>query len=424
VDRLVKCPGATGPGAGAWLLLGLSLLVASPALAAGAPGVAEPEWIQLRGEKVVRLQAAGAGQSAAQRAEQANLALGVALEGEPAVARIVPEGGAVIIHLGAVPVVTLTDDDARAAGAASLQAHAATVASRLDAVMRSERRRASLAGLVFSISLLVFAGLLAWLLARRLSTLEGQLVRWLSPRPGARPLIVAGVDVTHAATPPVARAMALRVSRLLAQALVLWIWVLFALSLFPESRPAAEWLLRAVLVPVADLAKRLGGALPGLVAAGVIAAVAAAGVRTLRLVFEQAARGEASVPLVSPERAPAIGRLARALVVLLAVLLAAPLLAGGEGNALGRLGEAALLTLALALVPLAAGALAGLPLLFGPRLHLGDRVEVSGHTGRVTAFGVLGLELEEPGGGRTAIPWLLTLAHPLRRLPPAPGDEP
>ena len=424
MDRLVKCTGTAGPGVGAWLLLGLSLLVAAPALAAGAPGVLEPEWIHLRGERVVRLQAPLGGQSAAQRAEQANLALGAAVEGAPAEARIVPEGEVLVVQLGAIPVVTLSGDDARAAGAASLEAHAATVASRLDAVMRSERRRASLAGLVFSISLLVFAGLLAWLLVKRLSTLERQLARRLSPRPGARPLTVAGVDVTHAATPPMARAMALRLSRLLAQALVAWIWVLFALSLFPESRSAAEWLLRAALEPVAGLARRLGGALPGLVAVGVVAALAAAGVRTLRLVFEQAARGEASVPLVGAERAPAVGRLARALVVLLAVLLAAPLVAGGEGNALGRLGEAALLTLSLALVPLAAAALAGVPLLFGPRLHLGDRVEVSGRTGRITAFGVLGLELEEPGGGRTSIPWLLTLAHPVRRLPPAPGDAP
>ena len=135
------------------------------------------------------------------------------------------------------------------------------------------------------------------------------------------------------------------------------------------------------------------------------------------------ARGEGSLPLVAPDRAVALGRLTRAGVVVVALLLAAPLVAGGDGNALGRLGEGALLTLGLALVPLAAAALAGLPWLLGRVARLGDRVEVAGRSGRITAFGALALELEEPGGGRVAVPWLLTLFHPVRILPPSPDDE-
>jgi small-conductance mechanosensitive channel len=233
---------------------------------------------------------------------------------------------------------------------------------------------------------------------------------------------VAGVDVSHAAAPPGVRAAALFLARLLAQLLVAWIWVLFALSLFPGSRPAADWLLLNALHPAGDLARRLGASLPGLVGVAILAILALAAVRTLRLLFDQAARGEATLPLVSRDRAQALGRVLRALVVLLAVLLAAPLVAGGEGNALGRVGEAALLAVALALVPLAANTLAGLPVLLGRSLQLGEQVEVAGRAGHVIAFGALGLELVDSAGGRTTVPWLLTLLHPLRRLPPAPRD--
>jgi hypothetical protein len=119
----------------------------------------------------------------------------------------------------------------------------------------------------------------------------------------------------------------------------------------------------------------------------------------------------------------ALGRLARAAVVVLAIVLAAPLVAGGEGNAVGRMGEAILLTMALALVPLAANALAGLPRLLGRGLQVGDRAELAGRSGRVNALGALGLELEEPDGGRTVVPWLLTLIHPLRLRPPPPDEK-
>lgn len=405
------------------LLLAALVLGAGPAVAAGGPGALEPGWVHLRDEKIVRLEAPRGGRTAAQRAEEANRLVGEALGGEAAGVRAVEDGEAVVIHLGPVPVLTLDAADARAAGAASLEAFAAGVAARLEAALRIERRRAGAASLVFSISLLVFAGLLAWLLIRRLSSLELQLGRWLGPAAGARPLQVAGVDVARAAATPATRTAVLRLARLIAQGVVIWIWMLFALSVFPASRPGAEWLLRAVLGPVADLAARLGRAVPALIAVGVIALLASAAMRTLRLVFDGVARGEGSLPLVGPDRAVALGRLTRAGVVVVALLLAAPLVAGGDGNALGRLGEGALLTLGLALVPLAAAALAGLPWLLGRVARLGDRVEVAGRSGRVTAFGALALELEEAGGGRVAVPWLLTLFHPVRILPPSPDDE-
>jgi hypothetical protein len=408
--------------ASTWSLLALALAAAPPAQAAGGAGTLGPEWVHLRGQQVLLVQVPRAERSAVHRAEEANRALVLALEREPAEVRVVPEGEALVLQVGPVPIVALVAADAQAAGATSLEVHAAAVAARLEAALRAERRRAALAGTVFQVSLLVFAGLIAWLLLRRLSTLERQLGRWLSLRSGARPLTVAGVDVSHAAAPPGVRAAALFLARLLAQLLVAWIWVLFALSLFPRSRPAADWLLRTALDPVGDLARRLGASLPGLIGVGGLAILTLAAVRTLRLLFDQAARGEATLPLVSRERAQALGRVLRTLVVLLAVLLAAPLVAGGEGNALGRLGEAALLALSLALVPLAANTLAGLPVLLGGGLQLGEQVELAGRAGHVIAFGALGLELVEAGGGRTTVPWLLTLLHPLRRLPPAPRD--
>src|SRR4029434_8060744 len=133
---------------------------------------------------------------------------------------------------------------------------------------------------------------------------------------------------------------------------VVYVWVLFVLSLFGPTREYGARLTGSVLRPAGAMLGRAGAALPMLVVAALLGLVVALVVRTLRLVFESIARGETTVRWISAELATPVGVLLRGAIVVLAVLVAAPLITGEDTGALSRLGTAVLLALALAAVPL------------------------------------------------------------------------
>ena len=401
----------------------LALLLAAllPGLAAAAGPSAPPDagggWIKLREARLVELSAPLEERSAEARARQASGALRMlAEERSPGPTTVEPRGEGRLILVGGTPVLELGPADAAAAGA-SLEALAATVATRMDAALRAERRRLELQAVVFNVSLAVFTGLLAFLLLRRLPLLELQLARRLR-RAGPGAVRIAGVEVADQASTSTVTGLALRAARLLTQLAVIGLWLLGALSIFPQSRGLAERLLRGLLEPSLVVLARVLGAVPALLAVAVLAALAVFAARALLAVMAAAAAGQTSLRWVRSDRASAIGRLGAGLVALLAVVLAVPLLGGADGGVADRLALALMVAAALAGAPLLASAAAGLPLLLASRPHLGDQVEVGGQAGTLSALGALSLELTTTDGGTTRIPYLLLLVKPLRRFGP------
>ena len=84
------------------------------------------------------------------------------------------------------------------------------------------------------------------------------------------------------------------------QIVVLYVWVLFVLSLFGATREYGADFTGSVLSPAAALLGRAGAALPMLVVVAVFALVVALVFRTLRLFFESVARGETRLRWISP----------------------------------------------------------------------------------------------------------------------------
>ncbi|HUL59706.1 MAG TPA: hypothetical protein VLU43_10545 [Anaeromyxobacteraceae bacterium] len=360
-----------------------------------------------------------AGRTPEERARAATEALSAALARDPAAsARVEPRAGAALILVGSAPVIEIGPEDAAAAGAGAAEVHAAAVAARIDAALHAERARLAAQSAVFSFSLLVFAGLVAFLLLRRLPAVEAQVAAALQARAGASSLRVAGVQVATEAEASGAVRAGLRGARFLAQAIIVWLWALVGLSLFPWTRPWAERAVRLVVDPVAALTGRAGRAVPAVLAAAALAILVAIALRTLRAVLAAAARGEAAFRGVRADRARALSGVLSVALVLAGVVFAAPLLGGG--SVIAKIGEAAVLAAGLAAVPVLACGLAGLPLLLGRAVHVGDAVEAGGRAGRVVAFGPLSLELEDEAGARVHVPYLLALVRPLRIVPGRP----
>lgn len=407
------------PPAALLLVLAPLLALLLPGLAAAAPAAAPDaggHWVKLREARLVELTAPLGERTAEARAREASGALRLLSEGRrPGPTTVEPRGEGRLVLVGGAPLLELGPADAAAAGA-SLESLAAGVATRVDAALRAERRRLEAQEVVFNVSLLVFTGLLAFLLLRRLPLLEAQLARRLHRAGGA--VRIAGVEVADQAATTTLGGLALRGARLLTQLAVVGIWLLGGLSIFPQSRGLAERLLRSLLEPSLGVLGRALSAVPALLAAAVLAALAVFAARALLAVMAAAAAGQTSLRWVRADRAAALGRLGAGLLALLAVMLAVPLLGGEGGGVADRLALALLVAVALAGAPLLASAAAGLPLLLAERPRLGDPVEVGGLSGSLSSLGALSLELTGTDGATTRIPYLLLLVRPIRLAGP------
>jgi small-conductance mechanosensitive channel len=402
------------------------LLLLAGSVAAAAPeekaGEAPHGVIRIREHTVLELRVARGVRSAQVRGRDATETLTHVLElPGPDLVKVEPRDDAVALMVGETPIVELTADDARAVGTGDLTLYAAVAAQRLDAALKAERRRLQIQDAVFSVSLAVFISLLAFLALRLVGRLGAQLQSSvLADRERVPALRLGTVEVASRRAVRGAVRLGLLVGTRILQVVVLYVWVLFVLSLFTATREYGSRLTGSVLHPAGAILGRAGGALPMLVVATLFALAVALVVRTLRLFFESIGRGETHVRWISTELAVPVGRLLRAAIVVLALLFAAPLITGEDTGALSRLGTAVLIALTLAAVPVLASVAVGLPTVLGRTVRPGDMVELAGRRGKVRAVTLLGVELEDAEGAELSVPHLVAFLHPSRALGSAP----
>jgi small-conductance mechanosensitive channel len=267
----------------------------------------------------------------------------------------------------------------------------------------------------------VFISLLAFLALRLVGRLGTQFQETvLSDRERVPALRFGKVEVASRRAVRGAIRLGLLVGTRIVQLVVLYVWVLFVLSLFSSTREYGSRLTGSVLHPAAAILGRAGGALPMLVVAALFGLAVALVVRTLRLFFESIGRGETHVRWISAELAVPVGTLLRAAIIVLALLFAAPLITGEDTGALSRLGTAVLIALTLAAVPVLASVAVGLPMVLGHSVRPGDMVEIGGRRGQVRAVTLLGVDLEDAEGAELRVPHLVAFFHPSRALGSSP----
>lgn len=400
--------------------------VEAPAAAAPAPAPAPaappPAWVRLRDTRVFELRVAHGDVGPEERARAASEALARALGAErTGRASVEPKGRGAVIRLAGVTIVELWPEDAAAAGEARLESLAVEVTARLDEAVAAERRRRTLQDWVFSFSLAVFSGLVAVVLLRRLVRLEADLEQWADARPGRLPaLSVGGVEVASPAAVRGGLRVALRGARVLAQVAVAWVWLLFALSVFPQTASTGARLRDTALAPVTELVGRLGRALPLLAVFAVAAAVLWLVLRSVRLFLGSVARGETHLGWLPADLAPSVSAVLRGAIVVGALAFAAPLIGGSESGALAIAGAVALAAVGLSVVPLLATVALGLPAVFGRAYRPGERAELAGRRGLVREVGLLGIRLKDDEGGELRVSHLAAALHPAWVAPAEP----
>ena len=327
------------------------------------------------------------------------------------------DGDVAIVLVGQSPIVQLTQSDCDAAGESTLDVYAGGIASKVRDALDAEGRRAAIAKSVFSVSLVVFFGLIAFYLIRKLGEFEETARQFVDNRPDRELSIkVQKIEIMRPATLRSSAVMAISLGKWLGQLGIAYAWLVVALSLFEATRNYTQRLTGFVLGPVSQLMERLAGSLPLLVVAGVAALSVFVLVRFVGLFFASVSRGETPLPWLPADLAAPTSVLLRSAIVIAALVFAAPIVTGDANGALARAGGIVLIALGLASTPLLASGIVGITVLFGRRLRLGEFAEVGGTVARIAAINLLEIRLVDVHRSELRVPHLLCLFRPVRVL--------
>lgn len=388
---------------------------ARPDASASAKGD-KPRDIRIHENLVFRLRAGHGSETLDQRAHSVEEALGAAIENaSPEDVHVEQQADVAVVFIGKTPVVQLYPHDAQLAGDASLQVHAAAVAAQVREAISSEQKRSAIASTVFSFSLVIFFGLLALYLIRKVGDWAHRARAFVRDNPDSIPALrVQSIEVIRPALLRGALLLTLSFGKWVLQLGIAYSWLVFALSLFSSTRAYTERLTGFVFAPVSALFGRFAASLPVLLVAGIAAFAVYVLVRFVGLFFAGVARGETVLPWLPADLAEPTSLLLRAAIVIGALVFGAPVVTGDPEGALARSGAVLLGALALASTPLLACAGTGAVGLFLRRLRVGDFAEFGGRTGRVRGVGLLEVVLEDAEGCEVRVPHLLSLVHPTR----------
>jgi hypothetical protein len=380
---------------------------------------AAPAYIQIEERHLCAIHVAHAGHSADERAQRASHVLEQALEeGRVDEVRVGFEGTTAVVYIGNAPVVQLTEEDAVAAGDASVAVHADGCAAAIRQGLRTELRRRNIANLAFSVSLIVLSGLLAFLLLGTVSRTALRLSTLFEARESVPALTIGKIELLTPAAVRVTVSTTISIAKPIAQIVIVLGWLLSSMSLLPITEALGRRWTGYVLVPLTTFLSRVGAALPlvVLLAIGVFTLIVL--LRFLRVFFDSVAQGGIHLSWLPPERAVPVSVVIRAVVIVGSLLAAAPLVTGdaAEWGALRIVGVALTAAIVLALAPMLANVALGTFALYAGRLKPDTFVEVGPHSGRLTAITLSELQILDRAGATVHVPHFTTLFRELRIL--------
>ncbi|HEY6080056.1 MAG TPA: mechanosensitive ion channel family protein [Polyangiaceae bacterium] len=374
--------------------------------------------VKLSDDAVFALRATYHGKSPEQRAKEASALLKSVFESETSSEVVISRRGDVaVLSVGRIPIIELDEEEAKLAGASSLDVHASTVAAAIHEKLIRDRRRADIAKSAFSFSLVIFFGLIAFYLIRKLGEFAERARAWLEARPDRElSLRFQGVEFLRPAMVRSTSLLALGVLKWLTQLGVAYTWLVVVLSLFDSTRDYTQKLTGFVVAPLSQLMTRLATSLPLLVVAVLAGLAVFVLVRFVGLFFASVARGETPLGWMPNDLAGPTSILLRTGIVLGSLIFLAPVVTGDADGVVGRVGLIALVALGLAATPVLACGSVGVIWLYGRRLRAGEYVELGAYRGRVTELNLLELRLQVTDRTELRVPHLLTLMRPLRVL--------
>lgn len=419
-----------GHAAWCWLLAGLLWafmgsvraqphdLSAPPPATASQPVHATP--LVLNNRKIITFRTDLLGDSPADRAELAQLAIAHALQAHgPGVVTRVPLGEAVRLELDGQPLFFMLPGDLGGPRPASLlDAASQDVAQRLQTAVNETRERTDPRQWAKGAAYALLASLVVYLLMRLLLTVRHRMavrVHNMLRNQGAQRQLGTWVEgyANHARN-------ATRVATLtITWALILLVvdaWVTFVFHQFAYTRPWGERSTAWLLALLGQFASAIASAVPGLLTAALVFLLARAVARATDNVLQRVESGELQLSWLDADTALPTRRLSTAAIWLFALAMAYPYLPGADSEAFKGVSVLAGLMLSLGASSVVGQALAGLSLMYSRSLRVGEFVKVGDVEGTVAGIGMFTTRIHTGMGEEVNLPNSVMFSQPIRNF--------
>ena len=319
-------------------------------------------------------------QTAAERARLAAAAIEMAIESDvpppPAtLAASLYEPDALVLRLGEHEVLTFDAHDAEAIGL-PMNVFAEDLRARVDAFVAREREKSELQSRFSSVALIVVFGVALLFAIQLVRSLGRRADAWVQSKTNDLPGISFGqFEVLSAQTVQSAAYVLVGATRLLTLVGLVYAYAAYSFNQFDSTR--------AWLPHVTPRSSRRSSCLASGSAARclrclfvVAAYVVRACFRFIGFFFEHLGQEEVGSTWLPADLAPAARPIARAALVVVALLALGPLVSGNSDGLLSRVGFLAMAGLALAAIPVTASALVGAVAIFTRRYRVGEWIRV------------------------------------------------
>ncbi len=393
----------------------------SPSLAA-----APPASVELHHRLIATLRAPLLGDTPAERAELARQAIEtVAAQPGPGTVTHDAAGEAVRFQVDRQTVFFLLPEDVGGARpGVLLEAATRQTAHRLQAAvaeareMRDPRQLAVAAATATAATLLAAA--LAWALfrARRrlVQRLDMALHRWQQQHPTSSLVGTYGRHA-HGGVRWLATALAWGGALLLAE-----LWATFVLRQFAYTRPWGERASLWLLELLQQFALATAGAVPGLLTAASIFALAWLTTRALSLLLRRVEAGELQLAWLDRDTAGPTRRLGHLVVWLFALAIAYPYLPGAQSESFKGVTVLAGLMLSLGASGAVGQAMSGLSLMYSRAMRPGEYVKIGEVEGTVSHMGLFATQIHTGLGEAVSLPNAVIAGQPVRNFSRLVGD--
>jgi len=198
--------------------------------------------------------------------------------------------------------------------------------------------------------------------------------------------------------------------------LVLDAWVTYVLHQFAYTRPWGERSTAWLLELLQQFALAAAQAVPGLVVAVLIFAMARMVSRATQAVLRRVERGETRLSWLDTDTAVPTRRLSVVVIWLFALAMAYPYLPGAGSEAFKGVTVLAGLMLSLGASSVVGQALSGLSLMYSRALRVGEYVKVGDTEGTVVSLGMFTTKIHTGMGEEVSLPNTVIFSQPIRNF--------
>lgn len=377
--------------------------------ASAAPvAAAAPATLTLANRPVLTFRATLLGDTPAERAALARAALDQALArpGSATVSRT-PAGEAVRFEIDGTPVFFLVPADLEGPRpAVLLEAAAAQAEARLRTAIAETREIADPRRVATGAAVALAATVAAWIALRLLFALSRRAAARLGQR-------LSGSVLSHARQ---GARVALRLGTWALALLLADIWATFVLRQFAYTRPWGERSTVWLLDVLQQFALAALGAMPGLLTAVLIFAIARLVTQANGLFMGRVERGEITAGWLDIDTAGPTRRLSNGAIWLFALAMAYPYLPGAGSEAFKGVTVLAGLMLSLGASGAVGQAMSGFSLMYARALRVGEYVKIGDTEGTVTSIGLFATQVHTGMGEEVSVPNTVVLSQPVRNF--------